>query len=144
MKIVGPLIHIWAMRFEAKYLPLKQSALMSNNRINLPLTIATKHQLYMSTLFLDNKIFEVPITCKKLQYFDKRPIINISHVVLNDYYEIKNVIIGSIKYDIDTIIKLSADNLPVYGLVTNIFRKNNNNNTSNFAFIIKILKCVER
>ncbi|KYN19735.1 hypothetical protein ALC57_07962 [Trachymyrmex cornetzi] len=69
-QIVRPLIHIWTMRFEAKHRPLKQSALMSNNKINLPLTIAIKHQLHMSTLFLDNKVFEESITYKKLEYFD--------------------------------------------------------------------------
>jgi len=131
------------MRFEAKHQPLKRSALMSNNRINLPLIIAIKHQLYMSKLFLDNKIFKVSITYNKLECSDKRPIINFSHAILNDYHQIKYVIIGNIKYDVNTIIKLSADNLPVYGLLF-FEKKKNNNNISDFAFIVKILKCVEK
>jgi len=118
---------------------------MSNNKINLPLTIAIKYQLHMSTLFLDNTIFKVSITYNKLECSDKRPVVNFSHAILNDYHQIKYIIIGSIKYDVNTIIKLSADNLPVYCLITNIFRKNNNNNNiSDFAFIVKILKCVEK
>jgi len=86
MKFVGPLIHIWTMRFETKHRPLKQSALMSNNRINLPLTIAIKYQLHMSTLFLDNTIFKVSITYNKLECSDKRPVVNFSHAILNDYH----------------------------------------------------------
>jgi len=70
-----------------------------------------------SKLFLDNKIFEVSITYDKLECSDKRPVVNFSHAILNDYHQIKYVIIRSIKYDVDTIIKLSADNLPVYGLI---------------------------
>jgi len=37
--------------------------------------------------------------------------------LLGDYHQIKYVIIGSIKYDVNTIIKLFIDNLPVYGLI---------------------------
>ncbi|KYQ53376.1 hypothetical protein ALC60_07489 [Trachymyrmex zeteki] len=70
--------------------------------------------------------------------------VNFSNI-LNDYDQIKYVITGSIKYNVNTVIKLSADNLPKYGLITYIFRKKNNDrNINNFAFIVKILKCVEK
>lgn len=42
MKIVGPLVHIWLMRFEGKHCSLKQSTSTPKNRINLPYTVANE------------------------------------------------------------------------------------------------------
>lgn len=144
MKIIGPLIHIWTMRFEAKHRPLKQSALISNNRINIPYTVAMKQQLHLATLFLEN-IFQSAVTYKKLNNSNERPIAQLSDIDLSTYYQIQYFVINNIKYDINTTIKLSCSDMPTYGRISNIFKDKNSNNTStNFAFIVKVLKCIKR
>lgn len=50
---LGPLKFISSMRFEAKHFMQKLAAQASSNRLNITLTVARKHQLYLNNLFCD-------------------------------------------------------------------------------------------
>lgn len=147
MENTGPLCHTWTMRFEAKHRPLKQSAITSNNRINLPFTIAIKQQLCMSEMFLNRVGFkEIPIY-EKIQNQNERPIVQIKDSrIIEGFHQIKNFTSNGIKYDVDTVVWISADELPIFGRVRNIFRKrvNCSSDDSDFLFIVRILKTVEK
>ncbi|XP_047995688.1 uncharacterized protein LOC125233664 isoform X1 [Leguminivora glycinivorella] len=45
IKSIGPLKHIWCMRFEAKHKQLKQTAYNTSSKRNIPLTLMIKQQL---------------------------------------------------------------------------------------------------
>lgn len=148
MEIIGPLVHIWTMWFEAKHRPLKQSASTSNNRINLPYTIAMKQQLHLAKLFLDKKIFDSSITYEKLNNPNERPIVKLPNIDLNTFYQIKYFVIDNIKYDVNTVIKLLTSDTPIYGRISNILKEKENSINAisdvKIAFIVKVLKCVKR
>ena len=46
LSLLGPLVRIWCMRFEAKHQILLAYARICKNKINIPYSIATKHQLH--------------------------------------------------------------------------------------------------
>lgn len=52
----GPLRYLSSMRYEAKHHPNKLAAKSSNNRQNMTLTIARKHQLMLNDTFLKENI----------------------------------------------------------------------------------------
>ena len=43
----GPLVHYWCMRYESKHKYFKKMAQTLGNFINLPKTVANRHQRYM-------------------------------------------------------------------------------------------------
>ena len=49
----GPLVKQWTMRFEAKHNHLKKLAQNSGNFINIPLTLASRHQYWQCYRWLD-------------------------------------------------------------------------------------------
>lgn len=63
----GPPIQYWSMRFEAFHRISKTVARSSANRMNICLTIATKHQLKLNNLFLENKINPI-LKCGPLNF----------------------------------------------------------------------------
>lgn len=48
ISFVGPLIGTWCMRFEGKHRPLKTTSIISNNKKNIPFTLAIKSQLKLA------------------------------------------------------------------------------------------------
>lgn len=58
IKKVGPPIHFWAMRGEAMHRPLKQVARSTTSRINIPKTIAIRHQLKFTHKILESRGFQ--------------------------------------------------------------------------------------
>jgi hypothetical protein len=63
MKYVGPLPFINSMRFESKHRSSKQTAAVSLSRVNLPKTLALKHQLILTERFLKNQEFHDNFEC---------------------------------------------------------------------------------
>ncbi|XP_044578758.1 uncharacterized protein LOC123261257 [Cotesia glomerata] len=143
MKVVGPLVHIWAMRFEAKHQPMKQSAVSSMNTTNLPKTIAIKQQFCSAKVFLKNNCCTNSISYENLdENFVSQPF-NIVGMNYNNYDEIKSVVIRHITYSVSTIVQLNNDDLPSYGFIHNIFReKVHETEEHNFAFICKIIEAI--
>lgn len=52
----GPVTHLWSMRFEAKHKEGKKAARSSASRVNLCKTVATKIQLQLNDLFVQNTL----------------------------------------------------------------------------------------
>lgn len=52
----GPLTHLSSMRFEAKHRPNKLASKSSNNRRNMTLTTARRHQLKLNDIFLRDNL----------------------------------------------------------------------------------------
>ena len=52
LSLLGPLVRIWCMRFEAEHQILLAYARNCKNKINIPYSIATKHQLEMTYYFI--------------------------------------------------------------------------------------------
>ncbi|XP_066596628.1 uncharacterized protein [Prorops nasuta] len=145
MNAVGPLVHIWSMRFEAKHSLLKVASHTSCNRKNLPLTIATKHQLYLSKIFFNFQKFEKSIVYEKSNTFDECPNTVLQQIEFINFDQLEYVIIQNIKYKRKTIIKLSSSNMPTYGCIKQIVKESlDSEDKSNFAFILQILKCVKK
>jgi hypothetical protein len=69
----GPLIAFWCMRYEAKHSYFKQLARAIGNWINLPLTLANRHQQFMCMNFAQSQHnylkFEVEIPASKKEFF---------------------------------------------------------------------------
>lgn len=147
MRQIGPLRHIWAMRFEAKHRPSKQNAAVTCNRINLCRTLAIKHQLSFSHVLSQTKLFP-DIIYKK--YRNECPLPCIDKPCLpNDFANsqiIKYVIVTGIKYKIGATLLARVDEFPVFGKIENVYLKNNClkfPEKCDFLFLIKVFKCLQ-
>jgi len=69
-KALGPLIKLWAMRFEQKHQFFKKVAKMCNNFIHLMSTMAKKHQLLMA-FQSEGTRFEESVKCNPVQFSSK-------------------------------------------------------------------------
>jgi hypothetical protein len=60
---LGPLVSFWCMRYEAKHSYFKQMSRAIGNFINLPLTLASRHQISQAQHFMKNpiKFFDVKV-----------------------------------------------------------------------------------
>ncbi|KAB0793118.1 hypothetical protein PPYR_12738 [Photinus pyralis] len=58
MKMVGPLRHIWSMRYESKHRQSKVTAGVTCSRRNILYTLALKHQLILANRFLNNHVLK--------------------------------------------------------------------------------------
>jgi hypothetical protein len=52
MKLMGPIVHYWCMRFEQKHQRYKRLMHITNNFRNVPKTVATRHQHDVATMLL--------------------------------------------------------------------------------------------
>jgi hypothetical protein len=145
MKIIGPLRHIWAMRYEGKHQKFKQMAKVSYNRKNLCYTLATKNQLYMSYIFSNQTPFEDSVVYKTQS---KQPRVCLpveidSSVFNNNYQQIKYVTVCNRKYQVDTTIIIKLNGIPVFGIIKNIFtniREGIKPTEKNFAIFVTVLQ----
>ena len=65
---VGPLISFWSMRWESKHKPSKQGAHIVSARVNLPLTLAIRHQMQECYRFFSAKPFVSAPVCGPCTY----------------------------------------------------------------------------
>ena len=57
MLSIGPLVHVWCMRFEAKHKEGKITTRVITCRVNLPLTLPKRYQLKLCDRLLNNRGF---------------------------------------------------------------------------------------
>lgn len=69
IRSMGPLVHLWSMRFESKHKIFKQRAGMTKNFVNLTKSLAEKHQLEMSVI--ENKYSDTIKMGKITNEFDQ-------------------------------------------------------------------------
>ncbi|KAJ1528927.1 hypothetical protein ONE63_007296 [Megalurothrips usitatus] len=126
LELLGPLDPISTYRSEAKYKEGSDVAQKSHNRINLPFTIAKRHQLKLAFRFLSGRglvpKFEytalhcVPV--QSVKNYDK-----FSHVIPADRQGVWNCVnklkVNGAQYYLGAVVLLSLrpDNLPVFGSI---------------------------
>lgn len=110
------------MRQEAKHYLLKKYANVTANRINLPYSLAIRHQLVQSDYFLRKNAFSRPfVTCANYQ--SKFLIVEKMCYENVKYESLKHVYIGKTKFEIDTIVLLKVENeIPQFGKIFKLIK----------------------
>lgn len=78
MQMVGPLVNMWTMRFEAEHRISKLAANVVSSHVNITKTLAIKHQLKLCQRFVKEKGFseelEMTTTSETFSYTGRRGI----------------------------------------------------------------------
>lgn len=118
-KTIGPLIHVWTMRLEGKHRPvIKQPSKNTTSRKQLPLTIAKKYCLNLSTRFFCKMGFrlEFSTTSEELRLIDCDNDLNFRHVLFphhENFIVVKEAKISGTYYKSGCILPLIyKNNLP--------------------------------
>jgi hypothetical protein len=126
MKIIGPLIAAWSMRYENKHQTFDQIANLTRCRKNLVHTLAIKHQLKMADLFLnkDCKLekFEPGGAVVEIEAFELFELYNVN--IRSKYVSIMNSAFyngNELKKDFVIQYDHEIDDLPIFGLIKCIF-----------------------
>lgn len=134
MEKLGPLHNLWSMRYEAKHRISKICARASSNRINLPKTLAIRHQLQLNHLFLKNRIdYNVePSTCRKKVDVATFDLLSSQLDLPCDLklFSISFITINGIRYEPKHILALEIDKNsgePDFIQISDIFYDNNTN-----------------
>lgn len=80
--LLGPLVRVWCMRFEAKHRVLLAYGRNCQNKINIPQSLAIKHQLSMTYFFL-NKTKDVTVICSAKKICELQKLRNYTCFVSN-------------------------------------------------------------
>ena len=144
MLSIGPLVHVWCMRFEAKHKEGKIAAHVITSRTNLPLTLAKRHQLKLCDRFLNDRGFTDDIT------FGRDVTVNIKSssnfkefktLLPSSYYAVSWIETKGIKYATKIVIDSSGPeaDAPIFCEIELVFICEKNK----LFFIIKSLDIVE-
>ncbi|KAK3911554.1 Arabinolytic transcriptional activator araR [Frankliniella fusca] len=122
MGLIGPLLHVWCMRLEAKHRPVvKINANSQPCRNNLPLTTAKRYSLSLAAKFLSAQSFPDSIVfhseesllenCETYQ--------SLQHVLPNSYLACsQNVKICGTTYEKEMVLAVKyLNDLPVFGKI---------------------------
>lgn len=128
---IGPLIHIWCMRYESKHRQSKLAANVVSSRVNIAHTLAIKHQLTLSNRLITNEGFSSKfLSGPTISWpdFDKSTFSkNVLELLLrynfnNEVFKTSWVQIFGTKYKEEDIILISTDSeLPLFGIIQHIF-----------------------
>lgn len=123
---IGPPILISAFKFESKHKELKAVAQSISCRKNLPLTLATRHQLKSSYRLLSQNCFTDRISWGKVMNIDHYP----SEFNETDYICVEYIEINGIKYNDKNVILYKYDiHLPVFCKIDKLFIKESDHST---------------
>lgn len=67
VRCFGPLVELWTIRFEAKHSYFKGVLRDVHNFKNVPLTLASKHQLMMAHYLNGPSLFSSPLSVQKVK-----------------------------------------------------------------------------
>ncbi len=67
IRCFGPVVELWTFRFEAKHSYFKGVVRDVHNYKNIPLTLATKHQLMMAHYLNGPSLFSSPLSVQKVK-----------------------------------------------------------------------------
>lgn len=117
MEIVGPVRHIWSIRFEGKHRVLKKGMAVSANHLNVPNTTAFKHQLNQCKLFFNQNDSEYHINYKKLQ--SSTTLISLVGYIenYNSYDQIQSITILNSEYRKNSALKIVNTEKPTFGVI---------------------------
>lgn len=121
---VGPLVHTWSMRFEAKHRPSKITANVSCSKKNLCYTLAVKNQLHMCYRLISANGFETSKTeLGHIKFTDINCYEHAEYIPDNgiDYVQsVKWVKIQNVTLKKSTVVLLKVDQLPRFGRILDI------------------------
>lgn len=115
LKKVGPIRHIWVMRYEAFHKQLKATAIISHSRVYLLLTLCIKQQLKLSHRFLSRKGLSNPIECRQfiaalhdIKEIRLQSVIKASNITFSEEaHAFGSIKIDNIKYNIRNVLQLN-------------------------------------
>ncbi|CAH0546898.1 unnamed protein product [Brassicogethes aeneus] len=122
MKMVGPLVHIWSMRFESKHRPLKTTANISCSKKNICLTLGIKNQLQLCYKLLCHTGFDETIKFGPVDFICPTDYKYMTFINGDfDYIEsIKWVKKLGVRFKMHDIIVTDIKELPVFGEILDI------------------------
>jgi len=148
LKKVGPVRHIWLMRYEAFHKQLKDTSTISHSRVNLLLTLCIKQQLKLSYRLLSRKGLSNPIECEKfigalhdIKEIRLHSVIKSSNISFSEEANVFGSIkIDNIKYNIKNVLQINDtefDTLLEFGLLLYILL-----DKKNITFILSPLMTI--
>jgi hypothetical protein len=122
----GPLVKIWSMRYEAKHRISKVSASINSSRRNICKSLAIKHQLQLSNMFLEDNFIETIVfgpPAEASSSMIKNVFSERWSNEVNSVFRVSWVKVKGTKYQINSVFTLSVsdDSLPTFASVKNIF-----------------------
>lgn len=140
MEKVGPLIHLWSMRFESKHRESKITANAITSRKNICLTLSHKHQLKLAYTFFSNTCLlnslqfgrVINLSCSTISNIknnidissDKSLIDNLQNTAkFVSWVEIKGT-----RYKRDMCLALDFENIPIFVVIKHILFFDNQSN----------------
>lgn len=147
MREIGPLRHVWAMRFEAKHRPSKKNSAISFSRVNLCKTLAIQHQLYFGNALMENKFLQNKVTfdvteCTRIQsYLTVHPLPTDFH----RYQILRKLMIESTTFKVNDVVVLRIEEMPVFCKIEQMLIKNRDvvsADVFDFIFIGKVFDTV--
>lgn len=145
----GPVVNMWCMRQEAKHYTLKKYANVTANRINLPYSLAMRHQLVQSDYFLAKKAFTPPVvSCAKndSKFLYESDVEQLSFENMK-FESVKHAFVGKTKFQVNTLvlIKVTSD-IPQFGKILKVYKNDGINNPlkdSDFILKYQVIRTVE-
>lgn len=123
LRIIGPVLQVWTLRFESFHQIMKQTAKMSRNRVNLLKTFSVKNQFINANIML-NKDFSATNEKKgKEQKIGK----DVEKYVLPERFNFANAAklaffqLNNIKYKPGLCVQLNDEELPTFGIIKEVF-----------------------
>ena len=145
IKRIGPIINVWCMRCEAKHKPSKLGAQVTNSRVNIPYSVALKHQLQFSYNLQCNNFLKNEIRFGRTQLLSLEKNPEVQKILPFDFkydstiYSISWLEIDSITYKASMILTTNyEDELPLFAAIVQIFM----NSEKKFIYVAKKLETV--
>lgn len=125
IRIIGPILQVWTLRFESFHQLMKQTAKMSRNRINLLKTFSLKNELLNANLLLNSDFKLVnQINGKiKLVYHDNiRTTYSCpTEFLVDSSMKIHHVQMNNLKYHNGVCVQIDNLEIPTFCLIKEIF-----------------------
>lgn len=94
LRLMGPLSHLWAMRYEAKHAYFTQLAPTLKCYKNICLTLATRHQQFMAHKWTNKNVLEQPQTVGKSKFVTVGNVLYSDIIVNHLGLELKDQIVS--------------------------------------------------
>ncbi|XP_022166134.1 uncharacterized protein LOC111030773, partial [Myzus persicae] len=128
---LGPLVHLWSMRFEAKHRIFKTVANTTSNRRNICMSLAIKHQLQLNNMFLKGTLSNDIESSPSNKLICDSDVKNIKNFLEIDSFDslvcCSWISIKGTKYKHKMILTLdiNENSLPKFGVIDAIYLCNN-------------------
>lgn len=125
IRIIGPILQVWTLRFESFHQIMKQAAKMSRNRVNLLKTFLLKNQLLNANLLLNCEfklINQINGKMKSVDYDEIRTTYSCPEAFLvESSKKIHHVQINNLKYHNGICVQIDNLDFPTFVLIKEVF-----------------------